>query len=70
MFGFSCLLQGFKAAGGFVLDCKTAGGHCQDGGTLAPEVWAFFEAHPFGVTPEPYAAGLPSSFPSSCMIVP
>ena len=28
----------------------------------------FFEDHPFGVTPEPYATSLPSSFPSYCAL--
>jgi predicted esterase len=56
----------FKAAGGFVIDCDTGGGHCGGGG-LAPDVWTFFKAHPFGVSPEPWTA-LPSGFSAQCKI--
>jgi len=56
----------FKAAGGFVIDCDTGAGHCGGGG-LAPDVWNFFKAHPFGVTPEPWAM-LPPGFSAKCMI--
>jgi hypothetical protein len=60
-----------KAAGGFAVDCNHGGGHC--GLPLLPtEVakagWEFMQAHPFGVSPEPYAAGLPASFPKYCKI--
>ena len=34
----------------------------------APSVALFFQANGFGVSPSPYAAGLPSSFPSYCML--
>jgi len=26
------------------------------------------KAHPFGVTPEPFAAGLPADYPDDCQI--
>jgi poly(3-hydroxybutyrate) depolymerase len=55
----------FKAMGGFTIDCDTGGGHCGGGG-LAGDVWTFFKAHPFGVTPEPWAAGLPAGFSTQC----
>jgi predicted esterase len=58
--------KAFKAAGGFVIDCDTGGGHCGGGG-LAGDVWKFFKAHPFGVTPEPWAA-LPAGFSTQCKI--
>ena len=32
-------------------------------------MWQFMKDHPFGVTPEPYANGLPASFPSYCKII-
>jgi predicted esterase len=57
----------FKARGGFVIDCDTGGGHC-GGSPLAGDVWKFFQAHPFGVSPEPWAGGLPAGFSSQCKI--
>jgi hypothetical protein len=60
-----------KAAGGFAVDCNHHGGH---GGLplLPPEAsaagWEFMKSHPFGVNPEPYASGLPASFPDYCKI--
>jgi hypothetical protein len=57
----------FKGKGGFVINCNHGGGHCGGGG-LAPDIWKFFKAHPFGVTPEPWAAGLPSGFNAKCKI--
>jgi len=59
--------MGFKQAGGFVINCNHGGGHCGGGG-LAPDIWTFFKAHPFGVSPEPWAGGLPSGFSSQCMV--
>jgi hypothetical protein len=56
----------FKARGGFVVNCNHGGGHCGGGG-LAPDIWTFFKAHPFGVSPEPWTA-LPAGFNSVCMI--
>jgi predicted esterase len=58
--------KAFKAAGGFVIDCDTGGGHCGGGG-LAGDVWKFFTAHPFGVSPEPWTA-LPAGFSAQCKI--
>jgi hypothetical protein len=57
--------RAFKARGGFVIDCDTGGGHCGGAG-LAVDVWRFFQAHPFGVSPEPWASGLPAGFSSKC----
>ena len=34
----------------------------------APSVVTFFGANGFGVTPSPYAGGLPASFPSYCSL--
>jgi predicted esterase len=53
-------------AGGFAIDCNHGGGHCGAPADLQTAGWEFMKAHPFGVTPEPYSAGLPSSFPSYC----
>jgi poly(3-hydroxybutyrate) depolymerase len=55
-----------KEAGAFVVNCNHGGGHCQAPAPLYAAAWEFMKAHPFGVTPEPYSAGLPASFPSYC----
>jgi hypothetical protein len=58
--------DGFKTRGGFVINCNTGGGHC-GGSYLAGAMWDFFNAHPYGVDPHPWAS-LPAGFPSECMI--
>ncbi|HYO94351.1 MAG TPA: hypothetical protein VER33_07555, partial [Polyangiaceae bacterium] len=55
-----------KAAGGFVVNCNHGGGHCRAPAALYSAGWEFMKAHPFGVQPKPYGAGLPASFPSYC----
>jgi len=57
----------FKARGAIAIDCDTGGMHCGGGGE-AGDIWQFFKDHPFGVSPEPYASGLPASFNSICKI--
>jgi predicted esterase len=57
----------FKMRGGEVVDCNTGGGHCGGGG-LAGDAWTFMQAHPYGVDPEPYKAGLPAGFSSQCTL--
>ena len=57
----------WKSKGGFSMDCDTGGGHCGGAG-LAGDVWKFFQAHTFGLDPEPYAGGLPAGFSSPCKI--
>jgi hypothetical protein len=57
----------FKAKGGFVINCNHGGIHCGGGG-LAPEMWEFFKAHPYGVDPKPWVGGLPAGFSSQCKI--
>jgi hypothetical protein len=57
----------YKARGAIAIDCDTGGMHCGGGGE-AGDIWQFFKDHPFGVTPEPYATGLPASFNSICKI--
>lgn len=57
--------KAFKERGGYVIDCDTGGGHCGGSG-LAGDAWKFFQAHPFGVAPEPYASGLPAGFSTQC----
>ncbi len=57
-----------KTAGGFVVNCNHGGGHCGAPAALYAAGWEFMKAHPFGVSPDPYASGLPSDFPTSCKI--
>jgi predicted esterase len=65
-----------KPPGGYAIDCNHGGGHC--GIFFATPVntseyvnaqWQFCKDHPFGVAQDPYAAGLPSTFPSYCTVV-
>jgi hypothetical protein len=58
----------FKGRGGFVINCDHGGGHCGGGG-LAPSMWTFFKAHPYGVEPYPTSwTALPAGFHASCKI--
>ena len=51
--------------GHFVVECLHDGGHTiPTGGPAA--AWEFFEAHPRGVAPEPWADGLPDGFLDIC----
>lgn len=52
--------------GGIAVDCDHGGGHCGDPAELVTAQWQFLKEHPFGVNPDPYAAGLPDSFPAYC----
>ncbi|MGD8858874.1 MAG: hypothetical protein PVI30_02615 [Myxococcales bacterium] len=56
----------FKSRGGFVINCNHGGTHC-GGGSLAGDIWKFFEAHPYGVDPHPWSS-LPAGFNSVCEI--
>jgi predicted esterase len=55
--------------GGFAVDCDHGGGHCASPAAVKAAQWEFLKAHPFGVEPQPYAGGLPASFPDYCTIV-
>jgi hypothetical protein len=57
------------AKGGFAVQCDHGGGHCASPSAMKAAQWTFLKAHPFGVTPKPYANGLPASFPSYCKII-
>jgi dienelactone hydrolase len=61
--------RAFSGRGGFVVNCNHGGGHCGGAG-LAPDIWEFFEAHPYGVVPapSPWASGLPTGFNGACEI--
>jgi predicted esterase len=57
-----------KSKGGFVVDCNHGGGHCGAPANDIAAQWKFCMDHPFGVTMDPYAGGLPSSFPTYCKV--
>jgi hypothetical protein len=61
-----------KQGGGFSIDCNDGGSHLDFFGKRAPGLkpvaFKFFQDHPFGVKPDPYAGGLPSGFPTYCKI--
>jgi hypothetical protein len=57
------------AKGGFAVNCDHGGGHCASPAAVKAAQWQFLKAHPFGVSPSPYASGLPAGFPSVCQIV-
>ena len=57
------------AKGGLAVDCNHGGGHTAAPADLRSAAWVFMKDHPYGVTPDPYAGGLPSGFPSYCQIV-
>lgn len=57
----------FKKRGAFVVNCNHGGGHCGGGG-LAPEIWQFFKAHPYGMNPSPWKDALPSGFSDQCKL--
>ena len=54
--------------GGFFIQCNHGGGHCASPAALKNAQWRFLKDHPFGVSPEPYAGGLPASFPEYCKV--
>jgi hypothetical protein len=55
--------------GGYVIDCNHGGGHCGAPANDIAAQWQFCKDHPYGVSPNPYASGLPSSFPTYCTII-
>jgi predicted esterase len=61
------MISELQANGEFVADCDHGQGHYFDA-TFWPWVLQFLLDHPRGVTPEPYAGGLPAVFPDYCEI--
>lgn len=63
------MLNTLVLQGNFAIGCNHELGH-----TLDPAFWPwvlqFLAEHPKGISPEPYAAGLPESFPDYCAIWP
>jgi predicted esterase len=54
--------------GGFFVECNHMIGHCLAPPELYESAWDFMKAHPFGVKPEPFAAGIPDDYPDYCSI--
>jgi hypothetical protein len=59
--------KAFKQRGGFVVNCDHGGRHC-GGRPLAPDIWEFFKAHPYGTKPSPWMSALPSGLNPACKI--
>jgi len=59
-----------KNLNGFDIDCNDGSTHIDETTrfAIAPQGIQFFLDHPFKATPEPYASGLPSGWPSYCTI--
>jgi predicted esterase len=57
-------------SGGYVMDCDHGGGHCGAPPNDIAAQWQFCKDHPFGVSSNPYAGGVPSSFPTYCKAIP
>jgi hypothetical protein len=53
----------------FIVDCDDGGNHLSTGPRtmMAPQAIQMLWDHPYGITPEPYASGLPSGWPSTCV---
>ncbi|MCK5800399.1 MAG: hypothetical protein KAI47_24585 [Deltaproteobacteria bacterium] len=72
LFGYSFkdssqrFLDDLKAKGHFAFMCDHGGGHWLPGGGAGS--WRFFQDHPFGRHPSPYAGGLPPTIPSYCFL--
>ncbi|HET6336863.1 MAG TPA: hypothetical protein VFG30_26745 [Polyangiales bacterium] len=63
------LTSDLASKGGFAVICNHQGRHCGSPPEVKNAQWQFLKEHPFGVSPEPYAAGLPADFPQYCEIV-
>jgi poly(3-hydroxybutyrate) depolymerase len=67
--GLSELLHAdFAANGQFSFLCNHGDGHAIPPEPGPASVWQFFQDHPYGTSPSPYAAALPAGFPSYCSL--
>lgn len=55
----------YHPLGYYVMLCNHGGGH-EIPSAIAPLALRFFLDHPYRVSPEPYAAGVPSDYPKYC----
>jgi hypothetical protein len=53
----------------FIVDCDDGGNHLSttQRTAMAPQAIQMLWDHPYGITPEPYASGLPSGWPTTCV---
>jgi hypothetical protein len=56
-----------KANGHFTIMCDHGEGHSVPQ-AIVIAAWQFLRDHPYGVTPEPYAAGIPATYPPYCSL--
>ncbi|MFT4975647.1 MAG: putative esterase [Myxococcota bacterium] len=61
------LLDQLDQAGHFTVTCEHDDGHSLPPGGVE-YVWSFFEAHPRGIVPDPWAEGLPEGMPDWCSL--
>jgi hypothetical protein len=59
-----------KKKGGTSVDCNNSGGHVGPAGIVGPAMWEFMKDHPFKVSQDPYANGVPTDFPKFCVVGP
>jgi poly(3-hydroxybutyrate) depolymerase len=57
----------FKQHGGLVVNCNHGMGHCGGSG-LAGDAWKFFQDHPYGIKPDPWATAIPAGINPKCML--
>jgi hypothetical protein len=60
------LVREIEGLGGLAVNCNHGGGHCGAPPEVVAAQWQFLKDHPFGVEADPYASGLPESFPDYC----
>jgi poly(3-hydroxybutyrate) depolymerase len=58
-----------RSPSAFIVDCDDGGGRSDQTlrTLMAPQAIQMLWDHPFGVTPEPYANGLPGDWPATCV---
>jgi hypothetical protein len=56
-----------RTDGHFAFLCNHDGGHTIPSG-IGTHAWRFFQDHPYGTQPSPYASALPSTFPTYCTL--
>lgn len=63
------LYDELRALGHFATICNHGMNHTiPKGQAEQTSIWRFFQDHPFGTDPSPYAAGLPAGFPPYCVL--
>ncbi|MET0286558.1 MAG: hypothetical protein ABW352_18895 [Polyangiales bacterium] len=63
--GSAAMQEDIKKRGGLALDCNHGGGHMIPA-AVPPSAWQFMQDHPYKLQADPYASGIPASFPKYC----